>query len=136
MYPGANIPVLQLSIDYTKGQQYHFDLAKKLRALRKKGVFIFGSGNMVHKLSMVAWDKLYDQDFAYDWAAQINNKFKELIVNGDHQSLINYKGLGTEAILAIPTPEHYLPLMYSLGLKGNRETVSFFMIKHWVVHLP
>jgi 4,5-DOPA dioxygenase extradiol len=126
MYPDANIPVLQLSIDYSKGPQYHYDLAKELYSLRKKGVLIIGSGNMVHNLSMVAWDKLNETEYAYDWAANINNKFKELIEKGDHQSLINYSALGKDALLAIPTPEHYLPLMYSLGLKGNKENVSFF----------
>ena len=126
MYPEANIPVLQLSIDYTKGPQYHYDLAKELYALRKKGVLIIGSGNMVHNLRMVAWDKLNDGEYAYDWAKNINEKFKSLIQDGDHQPLINYSVLGKEALLAIPTVEHYLPLMYTLGLKGNKDGVSFF----------
>ena len=126
MYPEANIPVLQLSIDYTKGPQYHYDLAKELNALRKKGVLIIGSGNMVHNLRMVAWDRLNDPEYAYDWAIQMNNKFKELIQAGDHKPLINYSSLGKEAMLAIPTPEHYLPLMYTLGLKSSKDDVSFF----------
>ena len=126
MYPEANIPVLQLSIDYTKGPQYHYDLAKELNALRKKGVLIIGSGNMVHNLRMVAWDRLNDPEYAYDWAIQMNNKFKELIQAGDHKPLINYSSLGKEAMLAIPTPEHYLPLLYTLGLKSSKDDVSFF----------
>jgi 4,5-DOPA dioxygenase extradiol len=126
MYPDANIPVLQLSIDYTKDAQYHYDLAKELYALRKKGVLIIGSGNMVHNLRMLAWDKLNESGYAYDWAAQMNNTFKELITDGNHKALINYNLLGKEAILAIPTPEHYLPLMYTLGLKRNKDEVSFF----------
>ena len=126
MYPEANIPVLQLSIDYTKGPQYHYDLAKELNVLRKKGVLIIGSGNMVHNLRMVAWDRLNDPEYAYDWAIQMNNKFKELIQAGDHKPLINYSSLGKEAMLAIPTPEHYLPLMYTLGLKSSKDDVSFF----------
>ena len=126
MYPAANIPVLQLSIDYSKGPQFHYDLAKELFDLRKKGVLIIGSGNMVHNLRMVAWDKLDDKEYAYDWAANMNNKFKELIQHGDHKPLINYSSLGKEALLAIPTPEHYLPLMYTLGLKSSRDNVSFF----------
>jgi 4,5-DOPA dioxygenase extradiol len=126
MYPDANIPVLQLSIDYTKGPQYHYDLAKELYALRKKGVLIMGSGNMVHNLRMVAWDKLNDNEYAYDWATKMNNKFKELIQHGDHNPLINYSTLGKDALLAIPTPEHYLPLMYTLGVKGIKDNVSFF----------
>ena len=125
MYPDANIPVLQLSIDYTKGPQYHYDLAKELFALRKKGVLIMGSGNMVHNLRMVAFDKI-ESDYGYDWAIQINDKFKQLITAGDYQPLINYETLGREARLAIPTPEHYLPLLYTLGLKDNKENVSFF----------
>ena len=126
MYPEANIPVLQLSIDYTKGPQYHYDLAKELNALRKKGVLIIGSGNMVHNLRMVAWDRLNDPEYAYDWTIQMNNKFKELIQAGNHKPLINYSSLGKEAMLAIPTPEHYLPLMYTLGLKNSQDDVSFF----------
>ncbi|WP_345160430.1 4,5-DOPA dioxygenase extradiol [Pontibacter saemangeumensis] len=126
MYPQANIPVLQLSIDYTKGPQYHYDLANELAALRKKGVLIMGSGNMVHNLRMVAWDKLNENEFGFDWAVQINNTFKDLIRNGQHDKLIKYEQLGKEAMLAIPTPEHYWPLLYTLGLKGSKDDVSIF----------
>jgi 4,5-DOPA dioxygenase extradiol len=126
MYPEANIPVLQLSIDATKGPQYHFDLAKELYALRKKGVLIIGSGNMVHNLRMVAWDKLNAEAYGYDWALELNDRFKQLIADGNFQPLINYESLGTAAKLAIPTPEHYLPLLYSLGLKGDKDSISFF----------
>jgi 4,5-DOPA dioxygenase extradiol len=126
MYPDANIPVLQLSIDYTKGPQYHYDLAKELHRLRKKGVLIIGSGNMVHNLRMVAWDRLNETGYGYDWALQMNDTFKELIVNNKHQQLINYESLGREASLSIPTPEHYWPLLYTLSLKGNKDDISFF----------
>lgn len=126
MYPEANIPVLQLSIDYSKDPQYHYELGKELQALRKKGVLIIGSGNMVHNLRMVAWDKLNEKEYAYDWAKQMNSKFKQLIQDGDHKSLINYTALGRESMLAIPTPEHYLPLLYTLGLKDKKDAVSFF----------
>jgi 4,5-DOPA dioxygenase extradiol len=126
MYPDANVPVLQLSIDYTKSAHYHYDLAAELSALRKKGVLIIGSGNMVHNLRMVAWDKLDEKNFGYDWALQINSKFKDLISTGSHDLLINYESLGREASLAIPTPEHYLPLLYTLGLTRGKEPVSFF----------
>jgi 4,5-DOPA dioxygenase extradiol len=126
MYPDANIPVLQLSIDYTKGPQFHFDLAKELYDLRKKGVLIIGSGNMVHNLRMVSWEKINEAGYGYDWALTMNDKFKHLISEGDYQPLINYESLGAESRLAIPTPEHYLPLLYSLGLKGNGDQVSFF----------
>ncbi len=126
MYPEARIPVLQLSIDYTKGAQYHYDLAKELGKLRRKGVLIIGSGNMVHNLRMVAWDKLNEESYGYDWALQMNATFKELIGNGSHDKLIRYESLGREAQLAIPTPDHYWPLLYTLGLKGKGEDVQFF----------
>lgn len=126
MYPEANIPVLQLSIDYTKGPQYHYDLARELYALRKKGVLIMGSGNMVHNLRMVAWDRLNDSAYGYDWALGMNDTFKSLIQAGDHKPLINYNTLGREALLAIPTPEHYLPLLYTLGLQGKQDQATFF----------
>jgi 4,5-DOPA dioxygenase extradiol len=89
-------------------------------------VLIIGSGNMVHNLRMVAWDKLNDAEYGYDWAKNMNERFKSLIVNGDHQPLINYNTLGKDAMLAIPTPEHYLPLMYTLGLRSKKDDVSFF----------
>ncbi len=126
MYPEANIPVLQLSIDYTKSPQYHFDLAKELYDLRKKGVLIIGSGNMVHNLRMVSWEKINTPGFGFDWALAMNDKFKQLISDGNYNPLINYESMGREARLAIPTPEHYLPLLYSLALKGNNDNVSFF----------
>ena len=124
MYPKANIPVLQLSIDYTKPPQYHYDLAKELSVLRKKGVLIIGSGNMVHNLRMISWDMI--NGGGYDWALKMNDKFKDLITGSDHKALINYETLGAEARLAIPTPEHYLPLLYSLGLQTSRDDISFF----------
>lgn len=130
MYPKANIPVLQLSIDFYKGPQYHYSLAKELSALRKKGVLIVGSGNMVHNLRMIAWDKMNEPDYAYDWAAEISDTFKKHILSGDHQSLIDYEKLGSSAKLAIPTPDHYLPLLYILGLQQKDEAVSLFNDKH------
>ncbi|MNS01498.1 LigB family dioxygenase [compost metagenome] len=126
MYPNADIPVLQLSIDYNKPPQYHFDLAKQLKALRKKGVLIIGSGNMVHNLRMVAWDKLQEPEFGFDWAIEMNSIFKEKIGNRDFQSLINYEKLNAAAKLAIPTPDHYYPLLYSIALQDDKEDVSFF----------
>lgn len=126
MYPLANIPTLQLSIDYTKGPAFHYELAKDLYQLRKKGVLIIGSGNMVHNLRMVAWDKLDGPAYGYDWALQMNQTFKDLIMNNDHNALIHYEQLGREALLAVPTPEHYLPLLYTLGLQGKNESIRFF----------
>ena len=125
MYPDATIPVLQLSMDYTKGPQYHYELAKELLSLRRKGVLIVGSGNMVHNLRMVAWDKL-DENFGFDWALTMNEQFKSLIQKRDHDPLIHYPKLGREALLAVPTPEHYLPLLYTLGLQTGKDELSFF----------
>jgi 4,5-DOPA dioxygenase extradiol len=126
MYPNADIPVLQLSIDYSKPPQYHFDLAKQLKALRKKGVLIVGSGNMVHNLRMVAWDKLQEPEYGFDWAIEMNNVFKEKIGNRDFQALINYEKLNAAAKLAIPTPDHYYPLLYTIALQDDKEELSFF----------
>ncbi len=126
LYPNADVPVIQMSIDYTQTPQYHYELAKELASLRKKGVLIIGSGNMVHNLGMVAWDKLNTVDYAYDWAAEASAKMKKYILTNDHQQLINFKSQGKAFDLAIPTPEHYLPLLYTLALKGENEKVSLF----------
>lgn len=124
MYPSAAIPVLQLSIDYTKAGQYHYNLAKELSALRKKGVLILGSGNMVHNLRMMSWEMI--NGGGYDWAIEANDKLKNAILNKNHQLLINYQTMGSDVMLGIPTPEHYLPLMYTLGLQNENEEVSLF----------
>ena len=126
MYPNADIPVLQLSIDYNKPPQYHFELAKQLHALRNKGVLIIGSGNMVHNLSMVAWDKLQDLEYGFDWAIEMNHIFKEKIGNRDFDALIQYEKLNAAAQLAIPTPDHYYPLLYALGVQDSHDEISFF----------
>lgn len=124
MYPLANIQIVQLSIDYTKDARFHYELAKELYELRKKGVLILGSGNMVHNLRMMSWEMI--KGGGYDWALEINEQFKQLILNNEHQPLQAYQSLGKAAMLAIPTPEHYLPLMYTLGLKNEHEGVSLF----------
>ncbi|MHA8051124.1 4,5-DOPA dioxygenase extradiol [Aquirufa sp. ROCK-SH2] len=126
MYPKADIPVLQLSIDYTKDAKFHYELSKEITELRKKGVLIIGSGNMVHNLRMVAWDKLNGPSYGYDWALKLNESFKNAIKNGQHDHLIHYQKLGQEAALAIPTPEHYLPLIYTLGVSNSKDTIEFF----------
>ena len=126
IYPKADIPVIEMSLDYNKPPQYHYDLAKELSALRDKGVLIIGSGNIVHNLRMVAWDKMNEPEYGFDWAIQANDKIKQLIINNNHKELINYTLLGREVQLAVPTPEHYLPLLYTLALKGTNEPVSFF----------
>lgn len=126
MYPNATIPVLQLSIDYEKPAYYHYNLAKELATLRRKGVMIIGSGNMVHNLRMVAWDKIDIPGFGYDWAIEMNDIFKQKILDGDHKSLIHYDSLSKAARLAIPTPDHYFPLIYTLGLQEKNDTPHFF----------
>ena len=124
MYPKANIPVLQLSIDYNRPAQYHYDLAKELAALRKKGVLILASGNMIHNLRLVDFSKI--NGGGYDWAYEMNTVFKDKIGNRDHQALINYEKLGKSPLLAVPTPDHYYPLLYALGLQGKNESTTFF----------
>jgi len=126
LYPKADVPVIQLSLDYSQKPQYHYNLAKELASLRNKGVLIIGSGNIVHNLGMVVWDKLNTDDYSFDWAQEAREKMKNYIVDGDHQSLINYKSQGREFKLSIPTSEHFLPLLYILALKDQSEKVSFF----------
>jgi 4,5-DOPA dioxygenase extradiol len=126
LYPNADVPVIQLSLDYYQSPQYHYDLAKELTSFRKKGVLIIGSGNMVHNLGLVAWDKLSTVDYAFDWAEEASEKMKKYILSNDHQQLINFKSQSKEFNLAIPTPEHYLPLLYALALKEENEKVSLF----------
>ena len=126
MYPEADIPVVQVSLDYTKPAQYHYDLAKELAPFRKKGVLIIGSGNIVHNLRLVNWDKICEPGFGYDWAIEANEKMKKYILSNDHQSLINYRSQGKAFDLAIHTPEHFLPLLYALALKEGNENIEFF----------
>lgn len=126
MYPDADIPVLQLSIDYYKPAAYHYELAKQLLSLRKKGVLIIGSGNMVHNLRMVAWDKLSEPEYGYDWALEMNDIFKNKISNSFHKELIQYEKLHKATTLAIPTPDHYYPLLYILALQTDNDKVEFF----------
>lgn len=125
-YPDADIPVLQMSMDYMQSPQYHYELAKELAWLRRKGILIIGSGNIVHNLGMVAWNKLNEPGYAYDWATEANEKVKALILAKDHNSLINYRSLGKAINLAAPSPDHFLPLLYSLALQEENDSVSFF----------
>ncbi len=123
MYPEANIPIIQMSMDYTQTPQWHYQLANDLSSLRKKGVLILGSGNIVHNLRMMNW---HSPDNGFDWAEEANNKIKKFIINNDHQQLASYNSIGAEMKLAVPTPEHYLPLLYILGLKNENEKIFFF----------
>ncbi|PKP11461.1 MAG: 4,5-DOPA dioxygenase extradiol [Bacteroidetes bacterium HGW-Bacteroidetes-4] len=126
LYPNADVPVIQMSLDYLQTPQYHYDLMKSLAPLRKKGVLIIGSGNMVHNLGLVAWDKFKTDNYAFDWASEASEKIKKYILSGDHKQLINYRCHGKPFELAIPTPEHYLPLLYSLSLQEKDDTVQLF----------
>ena len=125
LYPYADIKVIQISMDYYMSSRQHYELAKELQILRKKGVLIIGSGNMVHNLSMVAWNKLNDS-YGFDWAIEANEEMKKYILNGDHEQLINYKSQGRAFDLAIPTPDHYLPLLYALALQDKDDKVTIF----------
>ncbi|HEY9168711.1 MAG TPA: 4,5-DOPA dioxygenase extradiol [Lutibacter sp.] len=125
LYPNADVPVIQMSIDYSKPAKYHYELAKEISSLRQKGVLIIGSGNMVHNLRLIAWNKLSEQ-YAYDWATEANEKMKGFILSGDHQNLIDFKSQGNAFNLAIPTPEHYLPLLYTLALREENEKITLF----------
>ena len=130
LFPEADVPVIQMSIDHYQTPQYHYDLAKELAQLRNKGVLIIGSGNMVHNLGMLAWDKINTGDYGFDWAVEAGETMKKFILNDDHKSLIGYKSQGMEFNLAVPTPEHFLPLLYVLALKEKNENVSFFNDKN------
>jgi 4,5-DOPA dioxygenase extradiol len=126
LYPNADVPVIEMSLDYMQSSQYHYDLAKDLAALRKKGVLIIGSGNMVHNLGMIAWDKIKEPDYGFDWAVEANDKMKRFILSDDHRSLINYRAQGKAFDMAIPSPEHFLPLLYVLALKEGPEKITLF----------
>ena len=126
LYPDADVPVIQMSIDYYQHPQYHYDLARELATLRNKGILIIGSGNMVHNLRMVAWDKMNVDDYSFDWALEASTKMKQYILEGDHKPLIDYQKQGTAFNLAIPTPDHYFPLLYALALKEDNEEISLF----------
>ena len=121
MYPEANIPVLQFSIDYYKGGEYLYNLASQLGFLRKKGILILASGNIVHNLRRLR----FPEETKYDWAIEADEQIKGLIEKGDHKSLIRYEKLGKAANLSIPTPDHYYPLLYALALKTEKDKISF-----------
>lgn len=121
LFPDADIPVFQLSIDFYKPMQFHFDLAQKLRPLREKGVLIIGSGNLVHNLRLVR----FEDNFAYDWAIEFDEWVKSRINERDFDSLIQYEKQGKAAALSVPTVDHYVPLLYSLALADKEEKIVF-----------
>ena len=121
MYPDADIPVIQLSIDYARGAEYHHELGRQLRFLRRKGVLVMASGNIVHNLRRLT----FPESNAFDWAIEFDAQSKALIDAGDHKSLMAWESLGSAARLSIPTPDHYFPLMYALGLRAEGDEVSY-----------
>ena len=126
LYPDADIPVIQMSIDYTKSGQYHFELAQKLSALRTKGILIVGSGNIVHNLRLVDFHNFDKDNYGFDWAIEVRAVINDYLLDGNFQPLIDFEKQSKAFQLAIPTPEHYLPLIYTLGLKGKSEELSLF----------
>lgn len=124
VFPGADVPVVQLSIDASQPAQFHYDTGRRLAPLREEGVWIAGSGNIVHNLRAYAWGQ---RDPApYEWAAALESRARDLLLSGSHQPLIGYSSqLGAEAALAIPTPDHYLPLLYTMGAAGVDAKVTF-----------
>lgn len=125
LFPKADIPVIQLSLNYRMAPQQHYNLAQQLKKLRDKGVLIVGSGNIVHNLRRIDFRKI-NQTYGYDWTIEADNKIQQWILEGNHQNLIDFKKQGQAFNLAIPTSEHYLPLLYTLGLKSKKDDISIF----------
>lgn len=123
VYPGADIPVIQLSIDESQPAPYHFEIGRRLAPLRDEGILVLGSGNLVHNLHAYAWGR--HALAPYDWAVRFERRAKELMLDHDFQPLIDYETLGSDAILSAPTPDHYLPLLYILGTWREGDSISF-----------
>jgi 4,5-DOPA dioxygenase extradiol len=122
MYPEADVPVVQLSLDTSRPASFHDALAGELAALRDEGVLVLGSGDIVHNLRMIDWSRAG----GFDWAARFNDEVRRRVLAGDHAALVDFEGLGRDARLAVPTPEHYLPLLYALALRRDGDEVSIF----------
>jgi len=127
LYPKVDIHTFQLSIDYNQPMQYHYDLAKQLKDLRKKGVLIIGSGNLTHNLSIVDFHNINANP--RDWALEFDTKIKQFIDNGNHQGVIDYYKIGKSAKLAVPEPSHYIPLIYTLALQDENDGIDYFYDK-------
>ncbi len=123
IYPNADVPVFELSIDFYKSPRWHYELAQELKVLRKKGILIIGSGNITHNLRRAKFDVPDSQ--VDDWAIEFDEIVKAKILSNDHEALIDYMNLGKSASLAVPTNDHYLPLLYTLGLQEKGEAISF-----------
>ncbi|SHF21628.1 4,5-DOPA-extradiol-dioxygenase [Chryseobacterium takakiae] len=126
MYPEADIPVIQMSIDYSKPPQYHFDLAQKLNKLREKGILIIGSGNIIHNLRLIDWRNINTVGAGWDWAIEAREKTNNWLLDGNFKNIIDYQNQGISLQYSVPTPDHYLPLIYILGLKTSSEELSLF----------
>jgi 4,5-DOPA dioxygenase extradiol len=123
VYPDADVPVVQVSIDETQPAEYHYEIGRRLAPLRDEGVLVMGSGNLVHNLHTYAWGRHVQEPF--DWAVRFENSAREWMSSGEHGPLIGYEKLGRDAQLAAPTPDHYLPLLYILGAQQEGDRVSF-----------
>ena len=123
VFPDAGVPVIQLSIDETKPSAWHYEFAKKLAPLRYEGVLIAGSGNLVHNLHTYGWGKQNIEPF--DWAVRFEETARKLMLEGDHTPLANYEMMGKDAMLSAPTPDHFLPLLYVLGVQHKDDEISF-----------
>jgi 4,5-DOPA dioxygenase extradiol len=123
VYPAADVPVVQLSIDEAQSPPFHFELGTRLAPLRDEQVLIVGSGNLVHNLHTYAWGRHTPEP--YDWAVRFEEGAKELMASGQFEPLVNYESLGRDALLAIPTPDHYLPLLYILGARRPDDAITF-----------
>src|ERR1051326_945735 len=124
VYPNADVPVVQLSIDESQPPAVHYQIGQRLAPLRREGILIIGSGNIVHNLHTYAWGRRVQEP--YDWAISFEDKVRQHLLAQEHQPLINYQSdLGTEAVLAAPTPDHYLPLLYVIGTQQHSEHVTF-----------
>jgi 4,5-DOPA dioxygenase extradiol len=126
IYPEANVPVLQLSIDYARPGRHHYELGRALAGLRRRGYLVVASGNMVHNLRLVDFANLNTPGFGFDWAHEMNAVFKQHILDRNHEPLMDYESMGPSAKLAIPTPDHYYPLLYALGMQEDDDALSFF----------
>jgi 4,5-DOPA dioxygenase extradiol len=126
MFPKADIPVIQMSLDYRKDAAYHYNLGKELQQLRHKGVLIIGSGNIVHNLGLINWQKMNEPEYGFDWALEAKEKLNNYITTGNYHQLIQYKNLGKSVALAVPSPDHFLPLLYTLALKTEKDQLSLF----------
>jgi 4,5-DOPA dioxygenase extradiol len=123
VFPNADVPVIQLCIDETEPPAFHYELGRRLAPLREEGVLVLGSGNLVHNLHAYGWGRRSMEP--YDWAVRFEKQARDLMRAGEHGPLVAYESLGRDALLSVPTPEHYLPLLYVLGMRGSGEVVDF-----------